>query len=248
MSRQPRASRGDSQRDRAAAAHLGVVADAAEQAVGDAGRAAGAARDLRRGVLGHATPRMPAERRTIFASVVGVVVVEAVDGAEAVAQGRADHRVAGRRADEGEPRHGEADAARARPLADHEVEGEVLHRRVEDLLDGAGEAVDLVDEEDVALLEVREDRGEVAGALDRRAGGGADWRRPSRWRRCSRGSSCRGRAGRRGARGRGVLAALARGLDGDAEVLLDAVLAGELIEPARAEGDLASASSGRTTG
>ena len=57
----------------------------------------------------------------------------------------------------------------AGPLAEHDVELEVLHRRVEHLLDGAGEAVDLVDEEDVALVELGEDRGEVAGALERRA-------------------------------------------------------------------------------
>ena len=34
--------------------------------------------------------------------------------------------------------------------------------------------MDLVHEEHVALLEVREDRGEVAGAVERRAGGGLE--------------------------------------------------------------------------
>ncbi len=47
----------------------------------------------------------------------------------------------------------------------------VLERRVEDLLDHRAQAVDLVDEEDVVGLEVGEDRGEVAGALEHRAGG-----------------------------------------------------------------------------
>ena len=41
-------------------------------------------------------------------------------------------------------------------------------RRVEDLLDGPGQAVDLVDEEHVAVLELGEDGGQVAGALDGR--------------------------------------------------------------------------------
>ena len=59
--------------------------------------------------------------------------------------------------------------ARRGPLADDDVDAEVLHRRVEDLLDGAVEAVDLVDEQHVARLERREDRGEVALALERRA-------------------------------------------------------------------------------
>ena len=185
---------------------------------------------------------MPAERRTIVASVGGVVEVEAVDRAEAVAQGRADHRVARGRADEREVRHREPDRARAGPLADDEVEGEVLHRRVEDLLDGAREAVDLVDEEDVVLLEVREDGGEVAGALDRGAAGGAD----------GDAHLVRDdvREGRLAEAGRAVeeqvverFAALLRRLDGDAEVLLDAVLAGEVVEAARPQRALASPSS-----
>ena len=56
-----------------------------------------------------------------------------------------------------------------RALADHHVERVVLHRRVEDLLDRPVQAVDLVDEQDVALVEGGEDRGEVPGPLDRRA-------------------------------------------------------------------------------
>ena len=130
--------------------HLGVVADAPQQAVGDARRARGRAGRSRW------TPRLldlDAEDARAApddgADGVRVVEVEAVDGAEAVAQGRAEHGVAGRRADEGEARQRQAHAAGARPFADHEVEREVLHRRVEDLFDGAGQAVDLVDEEDV---------------------------------------------------------------------------------------------------
>ena len=76
---------------------------------------------------------------------------------------------AGGRADERERRQRQADARRRRALADDDVELEVLHRRVEDLLDGPRQAVDLVDEQDVALLELGEDRGQVAGPLERRA-------------------------------------------------------------------------------
>src|SRR5581483_2224764 len=57
-----------------------------------------------------------------------------------------------------------------RALADHDVDLVVLERRVEDLLDHGGQAMDLVDEQDVARLEVGEDRGEVAGALEHRGG------------------------------------------------------------------------------
>ena len=70
---------------------------------------------------------------------------------------------------------GEIDAhrARRRSLADDEVELEVLHRRIEDFLDRRIEPMDLVDEQDVALLEVGEQRGEIAGLGNHRTGGGA---------------------------------------------------------------------------
>ena len=44
-------------------------------------------------------------------------------------------------------------------------------RRVEDLLNGRGETMDLVDEQDVARLQVGELGGEVAGAHDHRPRG-----------------------------------------------------------------------------
>ncbi len=59
----------------------------------------------------------------------------------------------------------------AGPLADHDVDLVVLERGIEDLLDHRREAVDLVDEEDVVGLEVGEDGGEVAGALQHRPRG-----------------------------------------------------------------------------
>ena len=64
--------------------------------------------------------------------------------------------------------------ARRRPFADDQVELEILHRRIEDFLDRRIEPVDLVDEQDVALFEIGEQRGEVAGLGDHRPGGGAE--------------------------------------------------------------------------
>ena len=64
--------------------------------------------------------------------------------------------------------------ARRRPLADHQVERAVLHRRIEHFLDRGREAVDLVDEQHVAVLEIGEQRGEIARLGDHRAGGGAE--------------------------------------------------------------------------
>ena len=76
----------------------------------------------------------------------------------------------------------ERDRRGAGSLADHDVDPEVLHREVEHLLGGAGDAVDLVDEQHVARDEVGQHRGEVArplqggpaGEPDRRAELGGD--------------------------------------------------------------------------
>ncbi len=64
--------------------------------------------------------------------------------------------------------------ARRRPLADHEVELEILHRRIEHFLDRRLQAVDLVDEQHIARLQIGQDGGQVAGLLNDRAGGCAE--------------------------------------------------------------------------
>ena len=68
----------------------------------------------------------------------------------------------------------------AGPFADHQVELELLHRRVEDLLDRRAQAVDLVDEQHVARLQVGEQGGEVAGAHDHRPARSCGSRRRAR--------------------------------------------------------------------
>ena len=120
------------------------------------------------------TSRIRADRSTIAVEVVLLVEVEPVGRAEPVAERARDPAGPRRRADDRERLEAQPQAPRARALADHHVERVVLHRRVEDLLDGAVEAVDLVDEEDVALVERGEDRREVAGPLDGRPARVAD--------------------------------------------------------------------------
>ena len=95
------------------------------------------------------------------------VEVEPVRGPEPVAQRGADAAGTGRRADDRERLQAQPQRPGRRPLADHHVERVVLHRRIEDLLDRPVEPMDLVDEQDVALVERGQDRREVAGALDR---------------------------------------------------------------------------------
>ena len=141
---------------------------------------------------------------------------------------------AGGGADQREGRQVEGDDPGARALADRDRQPPVLHRRVEGLLQGAVEAVDLVDEEDGARLERGEQRGDVALALERRAGGlheghlelgGDDLRQ--------RGLAQAGRAGQQHVVER--LAAGGRRLDGDLQLLAQRVLADELLERARAQ-------------
>jgi hypothetical protein len=99
------------------------------------------------------------------------VELQALDDAEAVAQGRGQQAGAGGGAHQGEGRQVELDGARRRALADHDVELVILHGRVEDLLHHRAEAVDLVDEEDIPRLQVGEQGGQVAGLLQHRARG-----------------------------------------------------------------------------
>ena len=63
-----------------------------------------------------------------------------------------------------EPGEVESDRLRRGPFAQHDVKLEVLHRRIEH--DRSGKSVDLVDEEDIASVQVGEDRGQVAGAVE----------------------------------------------------------------------------------
>ena len=102
------------------------------------------------------------------------IEIEPDRNAEAVAQRRRQQAGAGRRADQGESGEVDLDRARRRSGADDQVELEILHRRIENFLDRRVEAMDLVDEQHVARLEIGELRGEVAGLGDHRAGGGAE--------------------------------------------------------------------------
>ncbi len=120
-------------------------------------------------------------------------------------------RIAQRRGEQPRPRRGahqrefrQRDLHRAgrRTLADDEIELVILHGRIEDFLHLRRKAVNLVDEEHVALFEIGEDGGEVAGLRDHRAGGGAEAHPHFARHDLGERSSCQGRAGRRTAHGR----------------------------------------------
>ena len=111
------------------------------------------------------------DRRMMASSSCGAVVVEAGDEAEAVPQGPGHQPGAGGGTHQGEARQVEPDGAGAGSLAEDDVQLEVLHGRVQDLLDGSAQAMDLVHEEHVAFDQVGQDGGQVAGPHQGRPGG-----------------------------------------------------------------------------
>ena len=168
-----------------------------------------------------------------LAQLVAPVEVEPLHDPEAVAKRRSQEAGARRRADQRERRQVELDRAGGRPLPDHDVELEVLERGIEDLLDHRAQAMDLVHEEDVARLEIGQDRGEVARPLEHGSRRLAEIhaelvRDDVRERRL---------AEARRAENQHVIERLvpaARRLDEDAHLLLDGRLADVLVQPARA--------------
>ena len=164
--------------------------------------------------------------------VLRLVVLEAERHPEAVAQRRRQEARARSRADHRERREVEGQRPRGRPLADDDVEPEVLESRIEDLLHRAAQAMDLVDEEDVPLPERGQDRGDVALALERRPGRGAQAdtellphdvgeARLAETRRTDQEDVVERLAARTG------------GFERDRELLLDPLLADELVELSR---------------
>ena len=97
------------------------------------------------------------------------VEVQAVHDAEPAAQRRRQQPRSRRGADQREGLERHLHRSRAGPLPDHEVELVVLERRIEDLFDRRRQAVNLVDEQDVARLQVGQDRGQIAGLFEHRA-------------------------------------------------------------------------------
>ena len=204
--------------------HLGVVPGSLQKPVGHPGRPAGAPGDLPEPLrLG---PDVEDARRALHDGAHRLVVVELqpVDGAEAVPQRRAHHAVPRGRADEGEGLDAQVHAPRLQTLVDHPRHEEVLHRRIEHLLDHPAQPVHLVDEQDVVLLQLGQDGHHVARTLNRRARRGLDLH-------AHLGGHDVGQR-RLAQSGRPVqqqvvqgLAPLPRGRYRDAEVALDAVLA-----------------------
>ena len=154
--------------------HDRPIAHTAQQTIGDARRAARTQREF----PSRAVAKIHAQHigRT-FDELLQLVVrveVKMCGETEACAQRTRQHALARGGADDGEPRQGQRNGAGARTLADHHVDAEILHRDVQQLLGGARQAVDLVDEQHLTGIKRTENRGEIAGVLDRRPGSDAN--------------------------------------------------------------------------
>jgi hypothetical protein len=152
--------------------HLGEVTHAAQQAVGDSRRAPGATGHLVEGIRRGPHPEHPARAHQDARQIGRRVVLETRGPAKAIAQWRGEEPGSGRRPNQREVREVQSDRTGAGPLADQEVELKILHGGVEDLLHARGQAMDLIDEEHITGLEIREQGCQVAGALDGGTTGG----------------------------------------------------------------------------
>ncbi len=150
-------------------------------------------------------------------------------------KGRRQQPGARGRADQRELREIDLDRARRRPGADDEIELEILHRGIENFLHRRIEAMDFVDEQHVARLEIGQLRGEIARLGDDRPGGRAEIdaelaRHDLRQRRLAQAR----RADEQHVIER--LAARLGGFDEHLEVLARRLLAGEIGENLRTQG------------
>ena len=106
--------------------------------------------------------------------IIGRIEVEPLFDAEARAHRRGEHAESRRGADQRERLDRHRDRLRLRSLGQPNVDLVVLHRRIEELFDDRLEAMDLVDEQDVAGAQVGERPDEIARLLERRPGARAD--------------------------------------------------------------------------
>ncbi len=81
-----------------------------------------------------------------------------------------EHTESSRGANERELLDRHDDRLRLRPFGKTDVDPIILHRRIEKLFDDRPQAMDLIDEEDIALTQIGERSNEIARLLERRSG------------------------------------------------------------------------------
>ncbi len=171
--------------DASCGAHLGKIAGAAQQAVGDARRSAAAAGNFFGAAFVHFDSENFRGAMQDDQQILGLVKIEAMHDAEARAKRGGDESGAGGSADQREVAEWKGMNARAGSLPDDEVEAKIFHGGIEDFFDGGLQAMDFVEKENFLGFEGGEDGSEVAFALEQRAGAGLDGDRGCarlRWR------------------------------------------------------------------
>ena len=202
--------------DNTVAPHLCPVAHALEHAVRQTRSSTATAGDLERAVLADGNIKDGSRAHNNRCKFLGRVILQAECNAEAVAQRTCEQARSRRRTDEREVGQIEANRSRGRPLPHHDIEREILERGIEHFLDHTVQAMNLVDEENVALFEVRENRSQVARSLNSRPARRADVRTELVGdHRSKRGLAKPRRAGEQDVVG--ALFALLRRLDEDSE-------------------------------
>ena len=160
----------DLRADEARRLDLGEIPHPPQKSIGDSRRAARALRDS----IG------PVRLQTQFQyrraadddalEIRHAVELEPLDDAESITQRRSQQSGASRRTDQRERRQIQLDGAGPGALADHQIELVILQCRIQHLLDDRTQAMNFVDEQHVARLQVREQSGQIAGLLEDRAG------------------------------------------------------------------------------
>ena len=149
--------------------HLREIARAAQQAVGNARRAPAAAGDLERAIVVHGDFQNVCRAANNGDQIFRRIKFQPVHDAETRAQRRGYQARASGGADQSEAIQDERVNSCTRALSDHQIDAIVFHRGVQDFFDCGHEAMNFIEEENFALFEGREDRGQVALAFEQRA-------------------------------------------------------------------------------
>ena len=134
-------------RDASVRSHLGVVAHASEQVIGNARGAAAAAGDLQGAGLFHLDIQETRGADDDALQLFGLVIVQPLTDGKPGQQRRGQQAAAGRCPDQRETGQVQADAAGIGPLIDDDIQLEILHGRIEVFLDGFLQAMDFIDEQ-----------------------------------------------------------------------------------------------------
>ena len=151
---------------------LGIIAHSAKKTVGDSGCSPRPPCDLNCAI--HISFHVQETGGTLddFRQLLGRVVVHVAEDAEPIPERRREHPGAGSRSHQGKPLKRNLESLRVSTLVEHEIDLEVFHRGVEELLDYLGEAVNLIDKEDIPNLQAGENSHHILGAFQRRTGCG----------------------------------------------------------------------------